>query len=123
MLPVGEGRDVLLYTALVWLHLEYCVHFWVPQYKKDIKILESAQRGTKMGKVLDGKMYEEQLRCLFAQPRAEELRGGLMVAAALTGNGGAALSSALCDSDSARGNGMELCQGRGRLGVRKRFFT
>ena len=46
-----------------------------------------------------------------------------MVAAALTGSGRAELSSALCDSDRARGNGMELCQGRGRLGVRKRFFT
>ena len=34
----------------------------------------------------------------------------------LTGGGGAALSSALCDSDRARGNGMELCQGRGRWG-------
>ena len=47
----------------------------------------------------------------WAQPRAEELRRGLMVAAALTGSGRAELSSALCDSDRARGNGMELCQG------------
>jgi len=29
----------------------------------------------------------------------------------------AALSSALCDSDRARGNGMELCQGRGSWGL------
>jgi len=29
----------------------------------------------------------------------------------LTGSGGAALSSALCDSDRARGNGMELSGG------------
>ena len=27
------------------------------------------------------------------------------------------LSSALCDSDRARGNGMELCQGRGSWGL------
>ena len=32
-----------------------------------------------------------------------------------TGSGGAALSSALCDSDRARGNGMELCR-RGAAG-------
>ena len=38
-------------------------------------------------------------------------------AAPREGSGGAALSSALCDSDRARGNGMELCQGRGRLGL------
>ena len=68
-------------------------------------------RDTEIVKGLEGKVYEEQ-PC-FVQPRAEELRGGLMVAAALTGNGGAALSSALCDSDRAPENGMELCQGRG----------
>ena len=39
-----------------------------------------------------------------------------MVAAAPHRSGGAALSSALCDSNRARGNGMELCQGRGRWG-------
>jgi len=51
---------------------------------------------------------------VFAQRRAEELRGGLMAAAAPHREQRAALSSALCDSDRARGNGMELCQGRGR---------
>ena len=34
----------------------------------------------------------------------------------IAGSGGAALSSALCDSDRARGNGMELRQGRGGWG-------
>jgi len=29
------------------------------------------------------------------------------------------LSSALCDSDRARGNGMELCQGKGSWGLGK----
>ena len=35
----------------------------------------------------------------------------------LKGSGGAVLSSALCDSDRARGNDMELCQGRGSWGL------
>ena len=35
----------------------------------------------------------------------------------LTGSRGAALSSALCGSDRARGNGMELHQGRGGWGL------
>ena len=39
----------------------------------------------------------------------------------LTGSGGAALSSALGDSNRARGNGMELCQGRERWGSGKGF--
>jgi len=37
----------------------------VPQYKQDIKLLECGQRrATKMGKGLEGKMYEEQMRSL-----------------------------------------------------------
>ena len=49
--------------------------------------------------------------------RAEKLRGGLMVAAAPHRERRAVLSSALCDSDRARGNGMELCQGKGSWGL------
>jgi len=59
----------------------------------------------------------------LAQPRAEgaEARphGALQL---LTESGGAVLSSVLCGSDRARGNGMELCQERVReVGVRERL--
>ncbi|KAJ7396020.1 hypothetical protein BTVI_148953 [Pitangus sulphuratus] len=47
-------------------HLEYCVHLWALQFRKDFEMLKRIQRrSTKLVKGLENKSYEEQLRELM----------------------------------------------------------
>ncbi|CAM5107583.1 unnamed protein product [Eretmochelys imbricata] len=126
----SRDKEVLvpLYKALVRPHLEYCVQFWSPMFKRDEFRLEEVQRrATRMIQGMEDLSYERRLKelGLFSLTK-RRLRGDMIalykyIRGINTGEGEELFK--LGTNVDTRTNGYKLATRKFRLEIRRRFLT
>ncbi|CAM4679958.1 unnamed protein product [Caretta caretta] len=121
----SRDKEVLvpLYKALVRPHLEYCVQFWSPMFKKDEFKLEQVQkRATRMIQEMENLYYERRLKELGLFSLTKRMLRGDMIAlykyirGINTGEGEELFK--LSTNVDTRTNGYKLAIGKFRLEIR-----
>ncbi|RMC13234.1 hypothetical protein DUI87_10768 [Hirundo rustica rustica] len=127
--PRRTREDILpLHSVLLRLHLECCVKYCAPQFRKDVEELEQVQKtAMKLVKSLEDKSYEEQLRELGSFSMEERtLKGDIIIFYNYLKGGCSQVGVELfsqATSSRTRGHNINLHQGMFSLVIGKNFFT
>ena len=117
-----------LYKTLVRPHLEYCVQFWSPHYRKDVEALERVQRRfTRMLPGLESMQFDQRLRelGLYSLER-RRMRGDMIEVYKILRGIDRVDSQCLFPRApllSTRGHGFKVRGGKFKGDIGGRFFT
>jgi len=124
----SRSREVItpLYPVLVRLYFKYCVQFWAPHSKNNIKVFEYPETGNKAGKGSGAQVLWGAAERIGFSPEKRRLRGDIITLYYCLKGGDGEMGFSFFSqliSNRTRENSLKLNQGRFRLDIRKNFFS